>query len=129
VRFFAQAKQLGSHLTVCVVPDERVRALKRQPILNTEERSEVVKACRWVDHVINDGPKIITLDFMKKNNFDLYVVSSANEQELQQKLNDCSELPKEMIVQLLYTPNISTTQILERITKKIRINKTLTLSG
>lgn len=115
VRFLKAAKEFGHHLTVCVVPDERVMKIKRRPILNTQERIEVIAACRYVDAVIQNGPKEITLKFMKENGFDLYVFGAKDEAEYKQKLADCKELPLSMIRQLPYTEGISTTEILKRI--------------
>jgi cytidyltransferase-like protein len=118
VRFLKEARFLGSHLTVCVVPDERVGLAKRAPFLTTDERKEVVAACRWVDEVITDGPKIITLDFMKKNQFDLYVFAAKDDLEYNQKLLDCQDLPGSMIRRLDYTAGISSTDVVGRIRQR-----------
>lgn len=67
VRFFRGARVLGTHLTVCVVPDGRVAAFKgRPPLFSTEERVEMVSSCRWVDAVITDGPRITTMEFIEE---------------------------------------------------------------
>lgn len=115
VRFFKAAKKLGSHLTVCVVPDKRVMKMKRKPILNTQERMELIASCRYVDEVIENGPKEITLEFMKSHRFDLYVFGAKDETEYQQKLVDCRHLPSSMVKRLPYTAGISTTEILQRV--------------
>jgi cytidyltransferase-like protein len=120
VCFLKAAKTLGTHLTVCVVPDERVAKLKRAPILTTSERIEVVAACKYVDHVIEDGPKEISLDFMRAYGFDLYVFGAKDEQEYAQKLLDCQQLPAHMIQRPSYTSGISTTEILNRILERFR---------
>ena len=116
VEFFRQARLLGGHLTVCVVPDERVLAHKgRKPIMTTAERVSLVSACRWVDHVIATGPKVITLDFMNSNGFDLYAFGANDETELISKIQDCTELPASRRIQLPYQEGISTSQIILRI--------------
>lgn len=116
IRFFKAARELGSHLTVCVVPDERVAAYKGQsPVFTTEERVEMVAACRWVDAVITDGPKVITRAFMDKNGFDIYAFGANDDAELEVKLRDCPDLPDGMRAVIPYTPGISSTLIRNRL--------------
>ena len=97
VRFFRAARELGDHLTVSVVPDDRVMAYKgRKPLLDLDARVELVAACRWVDDVITDGPRITTLNFMTSRNFHLYAFGAANPGERTARLDDCRELPAAM---------------------------------
>jgi cytidyltransferase-like protein len=118
VRFLKAARELGRHLTVCVVPDERVVAYKnRKPVFSSSQRMEIVASCRWVDEVIDFGPKITTLDFMKENNFDIYAVGASNEAERESKIRDSADLPEEMRVWIPYSPEISSTMIRERLQK------------
>lgn len=114
VRFLRDARLLGDWLTVGVTPDERAAALKRKPLTDASRRAEVIAAIRWVDEVITDGPQAITVDFMKKNGFCLYAFGSANEKERAFRLNDCAELPREMIVEIPYTHEISTTALIDQ---------------
>lgn len=119
IRFFKAARELGSHLTVCVVPDERVAAYKGQsPVFTTEERVEMVSACRWVDAVIIDGPKVITREFMDQNGFDVYAFGANDDAELEVKLRDCPDLPDEMRAVIPYTPGISSTLIRQRLSDR-----------
>ena len=115
VNFFKNARALGDKLVVHVVNDERVRLSKRPPVMTQEERIAVVAACRYVDQVLADGPKIITPEFMMEQGYHTYVFSYSSDEELQTKLADCPDLPKEMIAILPYTSGISTTDILHRI--------------
>lgn len=115
VQFLAAARALGSHLTVCVVPDERVALVKRRPVMNTLERVTVVAACRHVDAVITDGPRIITSSFLDQHGFDLYVFGAGDDAELSAKLADCPDLPDGRRRRLPYMDGISTTNIINRI--------------
>jgi cytidyltransferase-like protein len=116
IRFFKAARELGSRLTVCVVPDERVLANKGvKPFFATSERVEMVAACRWVDEVITDGPKLITLQFMQERGFHIYAFGAVDEAELASKLSDCSELPENMRSHVPYTIGISSTIIRQRL--------------
>jgi cytidyltransferase-like protein len=118
VEFFRQARSLGDSLTVNVVPDERVALAKRRPILSTAERAQMVAACRYVDRVITDGPKVITLEFMQVNQFQIYAFGAVNNYELLGKLTDCVDLPDSMRIRLPYTDGVSTTQLINRILER-----------
>lgn len=115
VEFLKNARTLGDRLVVHVVDDARVKTAKRLPIMNQQERVAVIAACRFVDEVRLEGPIVMTQEFMKQNQFDIYAVSFATEQEKQIKLKDCGDLPTEMIGVLPYTSGISTTDIIERV--------------
>ncbi|TFZ55266.1 cytidyltransferase [Methylorubrum sp. Q1] len=117
VRFFAAARALGGRLTVCVVPDARVAAYKgRPPVLTLVERVEIVAACRWVDAVVTDGPRVIDRAFMARFGYDLYAFGAAHEAELATKLADCADLPEAMRAVVPYTPGISSTLLRQRLT-------------
>ncbi len=112
VRFFRAARMLGDHLTVSVVPDQRVLAYKgHKPLLDLSARVELVAACRWVDEVITDGPRITTKAFMAARGFDLYAFGAADNRELEGRLADCVELPPTMRRQIPYTYGISSSQM------------------
>jgi cytidyltransferase-like protein len=117
IRFFKAARALGSHLTVCVVPDERVLEFKGiTPTFSTNERAEMVAACRWVDVVITDGPIVTTPAFMSENRFDVYAFGAKDDAELEGRLAGCPELPEDMRMVIPYTPEISSTLIRRRFT-------------
>lgn len=116
VRFFAAARARGDRLTVCVVPDARVAAYKgRPPVLTLEERVEIVAACRWVDAVVTDGPRVIDRAFMARFGYDLYAFGAADEAEMATKLADCADLPDTMRAVIPYTPGISSTLLRRRL--------------
>lgn len=117
VEFFQRARSLGDSLTVNVVSDERVSLVKRRPIMSTEERVCLVSSCRYVDEVIVNGPKIITREFMELRGFSIYAFGAKDSNELKTKLDDCSDLPISMRIQLPYRPGVSTTQLIDRILK------------
>ena len=111
VNFLREARALGDWLTVGVSPDARAAALKRQPMFSEDRRAEVISSIRYVDEVITDGPREITLAFMREHGFHIYAFGTATESERQFRLADCRELPASMIVEIPYTNGISTTQI------------------
>lgn len=120
VTFLQAARALGDRLTVCVVPDERVAAGKgRRPVMTTAERVAVVAACRHVDAVITDGPKVISRAFMQQHGYDLYAFGARDDAELHTKLADCPDLPETMRKRLPYSPGISSTELIERIRQRL----------
>ncbi len=52
---------------------------------------------------------------MQQHGFDVYTFACASEQERQEKRKLCASLPSEMIQELPYTPDISTSDLVTRI--------------
>ena len=118
INFLKAARSLGTHLTVCVVPDQRVLENKgKLPVMKQAERVAAVAACKYVDTVITDSPVNATLEFMRRHGFDICTFACANEKERADKYQQCALLPPEMVQELDYTPGISTTEIVQRILK------------
>ena len=116
VNFLQAARALGTHLTVCVVSDERVVENKSKlPVMKQAERAAVVAACKYVDAVMTETPAHVTVEFMQKNGFDIYTFACACEQERSDKYKLCDTLPAEMIQELAYTAGISTSDVVMRI--------------
>ena len=116
VSFLRAARALGTHLTVCVVSDERVVENKgKLPVMKQAERAGVVAACKYVDAVMTETPASVTPEFMQQHGFDIYTFACASEQERQDKYKLCESLSPEMIQELNYTPGISTSELVARI--------------
>ncbi|CDW78916.1 ethanolamine-phosphate cytidylyltransferase-like [Stylonychia lemnae] len=63
-----QAKQLGDVLIAAVICDSEVEKFKGPPILNQNERAELIRACKWVDQavIVNSyNPTIDMLDYVE----------------------------------------------------------------
>ena len=116
VNFLRAARALGTHLTVCVVSDERVVENKgKLPVMKQAERAAVVAACKYADAVTMETPPSVTLEFMQQHGFDIYTFACASEQERRDKYQLCESLPPEMIQELTYTSGISTSELVMRI--------------
>lgn len=116
VNFLRAARALGTHLTVCVVSDERVVENKgKLPVMKQVERAAVVAACKYVDAVMTETPAHVSAEFMQQHGFDIYTFACASEQERLDKYKLCESLPAEMIHELTYTPGISTSDLVMRI--------------
>lgn len=116
VNFLRAARALGTHLTVCVVSDERVVENKgKLPVMKQSERAAVVAACKYADAVMTETPANVTPEFMQQHGFDIYTFACASDQERQDKYKLCDTLPAAMIHELAYTPDISTSDLVMRI--------------
>lgn len=122
VNFLRNARALGDRLVVHIVDDERVSSFKRQPVMTQEERMAVVAACRHVDEVIADGPRIITRAFMEQNQYAVYAFACNGAAELAVKRRDCPDLPEEMLGVLSYTEGVSTTDLIHRIQQRLQVS-------
>ncbi|MDR4514799.1 adenylyltransferase/cytidyltransferase family protein [Nitrosomonas sp.] len=118
INFLRTAKSLGTHLTVCVVSDQRVLENKgKLPVMSQAERAAAVAACKYVDAVITESPVNATPEFMQQHGFDIYTFACANERERADKYRQCALLPSSMIRELVYTQGVSSTEIVQRILK------------
>lgn len=75
---FRLGRSLGNYLVVGVNTDASITECKgTAPIMNDEERTAAVTACRWVDEVVKDCPYVMTAEYLswvvKTYNID-YVV-------------------------------------------------------
>ena len=119
VNFLRNARALGDRLVVHIVDDERVSSFKRQPVMNQAERLAVVAACRYVDEVAEEGPRIITPEFMQEKGYAIYAFACCGTEELVTKRRDCPDLPDHMLGVLSYTDGVSTTALIQRVQQRL----------
>ena len=114
VNYLRQCKSLGDYLLVGVCSDEDTTHYKRKPILNLQERAEVISACKYVDEIILCPPSIITNEFLDTHSVDLVVHGNdSNEDQLRHFYQ--LAMDRGIYQSVPYTPGISTTQIIQRI--------------
>ena len=53
--------------------DAEIRKNKGPPVMNEQERYAAVRACKWVDEVVEDAPYVTQLDIMDKYGCDICV--------------------------------------------------------
>lgn len=111
-----KAKMCGAHLMVGVLSDETVASYKRKPIMNMDERAQIISQLSVVDSVLTNAPLAITRDFINEHSID--VVVHGNDAQ-GSTLNEWFRDPIEMgiYVSVPYTDGISTTEIINRIGK------------
>jgi ethanolamine-phosphate cytidylyltransferase len=63
-----QAKMLGKTLVVGIHNDEEIMRNKGMPVMNNEERVAMIKACKWVDEVVENAPYSATMDWLDSVN-------------------------------------------------------------
>lgn len=117
VNFLRQARSFGDYLIVGVLPDEEVMTYKRRPVLNLKERAAMLRACKYVDEVLEGVPIRRTKEWLMENNIAYVVHGDDFDPET---CNDQYAAPIELgIFRLVpYTPGISTTEIISRIVER-----------
>lgn len=68
-----QAKLLGDYLVVGVHSDEEIMRHKGPCVMTAKERYAMVRACKWVDEVVEDAPYTTELSDLDKYNIDFCV--------------------------------------------------------
>jgi len=117
VAFLKKARAFGDYLIVGVLADDTVEEYKREPILSLEDRVKVIEACRYVDEVIVAPPLRLTEERVRDLEID-YVVhgDDFNPALLEDQYGISLDLG--IFRTVPYTPGISTTQIIQRITHR-----------
>ena len=63
-----QAKMLGRTLVVGIHSDEEIMRNKGMPVMNNEERVSMVRACKWVDEVVENAPYSASIEWLDSVN-------------------------------------------------------------
>ena len=114
---FRLGRSLGTHLVVGVNDSQSIAESKGTPVMNDMERTAVVKACRWVDEVVENVPYVMNDEYLewiiKEYNIDYIVhgddpciVDGRDVYESARKRGKYLEIPR--------TEGISTTDIVGR---------------
>jgi len=115
---FRQARALGTHLVVGINDSKSITECKGSPpIMNDEERTGAVRACKFVDHIEPNCPYIMTDEYLHKmikkwkidyvvHGDDPCIVDGRDVYESAQKLGKYRTIPR--------TEGVSTTDIVGR---------------
>ena len=115
VRYLKQARALGDALIVALNSDASVRALKgpNRPILNQQERAEIIAALESVDYVVifdDPTPRSLIAELIPD------VLVKGGDWEIDQIVGrDEVEAAGGKVLSLPYVEGASTTDIIERI--------------
>lgn len=106
----------NSYLIVGVISDEIAKDYKREPVINHQDRLEIIKNINIVDKVIDDPPLVVTLDFIKKYNIDMVVHGFSNESDWEKQKDFFKSLIEvNKFKKIDYYQKISTTDIIKKI--------------
>jgi cytidyltransferase-like protein len=106
-------------LIVGVVSDKDCQSYKRLPIINENDRVELVKNMKTVDEVIFPCPLVVTMDFIKEHNIDLVVHGFSNDSD-REKQKPFFENIKSNFKEIEYYSKISTTDIIKTINESYK---------
>jgi len=118
INFLRQAKALGDYLIVGVCNDDDCEGYKRRPILTMDERIAEISACKYVDEVYPNAPISITDHLIDTLHIDIIVHGDDFDHAKILKYYGCA-YNRGMLRTVPYTPGISTTEIIRRITTRL----------
>jgi ethanolamine-phosphate cytidylyltransferase len=109
-----QAKELCEYLVVGVHSDAEVMRNKGIPVMSEQERYDSVRACKWVDEVVEDAPYVTTLEVMDQYGCEVCVhgddiSTDANGNDTYQIVKDAGRF-----VECKRTQGVSTTELVGR---------------
>lgn len=110
-------EEFGGIVIVGVMSDDLVESYKRVPVLNLEERVQLVIGCKYVDEVIPAAEAPITENFIKKHSIDLVVRGDDMSPESVEYWYK-TPISLGIFKTVPYTPGVSTSQIIKRITQR-----------
>jgi cytidyltransferase-like protein len=123
VRLLQGAKAFGP-VVVALNTDEFACDYKRRPVMSLEERCEVVKACRYVDHVVvNHGGRDsgVTIDGLLKDGLKVRYIVHGSDWERGSLMTQMGlteswmETKRIAFLFLPYTDGVSSAQIEDRV--------------
>ena len=106
----------NTYLIVGVVGDQDATSYKRKPIINEEDRKEIISSIKYVDKVIYPCPLVVDMDFIKENRIDIVVHGFLSEQDRNKQKDFYENINKEgYFKEIEYYSKISTSEIIKNI--------------
>ncbi|OMH78452.1 Ethanolamine-phosphate cytidylyltransferase [Zancudomyces culisetae] len=105
---------MGDYLIVGVHSDAEVEKNKGPCVMKEQERYAAVRACKWVDMVVEDAPYVTQLEYLDK--YDVDFVVHGDDITTAADGTDCYELVKKAgrYKECKRTIGVSTTEIVGR---------------
>ncbi len=106
----------GDEIIIGIISDKDAESYKRKPIINQDDRSEIIKNLKNVSDIIFPAPLILTKDFIINNKIDIIVHSFSNNKDFEIQ-KDFFKVPIDMGIfkKIDYYDKISTTNIIKKI--------------
>jgi cytidyltransferase-like protein len=96
--------------------DETVESYKRKPIMTMDERIKVLDSCKYIDKIIPNAPLKITEEFIKLHGINkIFIPNNRTNADNILMLSNIFDKGIVDIIKIDYTPEISTTNIINRI--------------
>jgi len=106
----------NTYLIVGVVGDIDATNYKRKPIINEEDRKEIISSIKYVDKVICPCPLVVDINFIKENKIDLVVHGFVSDQDRNKQKDFYEKINKEgYFKEIEYYSKISTSEIIRNI--------------
>tara|TARA_B100000674_G_scaffold365559_1_gene308073 strand:+ start:123 stop:530 length:408 start_codon:yes stop_codon:yes gene_type:complete len=111
-----KCKNFGDEIVIGVISDKDAESYKRLPLINENDRIEIIKNLKIVNEVIPNAPLILNKEFIIDNNLDIIVHSFSNEKDFE-KQKEFFKIPIEMGIfkKINYYSKVSTTDIIKKI--------------
>ena len=103
-------------LLVGIVGDKDATSYKRKPIINEEDRTEIIKSIKYVDYTICPCPLVVTMDFIKNNNIDIVVHGFVSDEDRNKQKDFFKEINENgYFKEIEYYSKTSTSEIIKNI--------------
>jgi ethanolamine-phosphate cytidylyltransferase len=115
-----QAKEFGDYLIVGVHSDADILKHKGPTVMKEKERYEAIRACKWVDEVVEAAPYVTTLETMDEYNIDYCI--HGDDITTDEFGNDCYQAVKDQgrYKEVKRTAGVSTTDLVGRMLLRSR---------
>jgi choline-phosphate cytidylyltransferase len=103
-------------LLVGIVGDKDATSYKRKPIINEEDRTEIIKSIKYVNNTICPCPLVVTMDFIKNNNIDIVVHGFVSDEDRNKQKDFFKEIDENgYFKEIEYYSKTSTSEIIKNI--------------
>ena len=116
VAFLRNCRRLSDHVIVALLSDEAIRAYKGgAPVMNFYERERVLRACVYVDEIIESDNRNTKEEILRIKPDIVAVGSDWAKKDIYKQYGVEKEWLDQFLVYIPYTDSISTTELKERI--------------
>ena len=111
-----ECRHHGDRVVIGIISDKDCASYKRLPIINEQDRVDIISSIKFVDDIIFPAPLIVTKEFIKSNNIDLIVHGFSDDSDLEKQM-EFFKVPIEMGIfkRVPYYSKTSTTDIINKI--------------
>mgnify|MGYP001309829114 FL=1 len=105
--------QENDKLYVGIISDKDTESYKRIPIINENNRAEMMEGIKYVDKVIRNSPLVLTKEFIAEHKIEKICIPNNRKED---EINDWYKfIDKSIILKIPYCNELSTTSIIKKI--------------